>query len=262
MPNLEPQDPELTLDWLGHRLALYQSRAGYRFGMDAVILATDLPLDLAHQPDPPLHVGEFGTAQGAVILSLAARHDHLKLTGIERQPELARLCQKNLEHNAQRGVIKSPERVTILEADLQDLRTLCASHQVDLILCNPPYYAKGARRLGQSAQKNAAFHALHGDLDLFVRQAAYWLKPRGWMKMIVPPHRLTDLMRHLELLDVRLVSLRPVYPDMGKSAYLMEVVMRRGLRQVEVEVRQPLWVREAGGALSQEMRRRVEGVAG
>lgn len=61
--------PQHTIDVISDRLKIRQSRKGYRFGLDALLLSTDLP-ELGE--DAPV-VYELGAGQGAVSLSIASR---------------------------------------------------------------------------------------------------------------------------------------------------------------------------------------------
>ncbi|MFB6350391.1 MAG: methyltransferase, partial [Bradymonadaceae bacterium] len=75
-------------------LTIYQREDGYRFGLDAVLLATDLP-----GFDETGRIVELGAAQGIVALSLASQHPEADVLAVERQDSLFELLEQNIREN-------------------------------------------------------------------------------------------------------------------------------------------------------------------
>lgn len=241
---------EHTLDAISGCLVLEQSRRGYRFGLDALLLATDLPVTSERAV-----VWELGAGHGAVCLSVSARRPAWSVTALERQPSLLERLERNIARNAE--VLGEVE---LVRADLREHRKVLTPHQADLVLCNPPYFPEGTRRVSDDAERADAHHERHGGLADFVAASCYVLKHRGWLKLILPPWRLVSLMAAIAPRDLRLVSTRFVHAEPGRDAYLMEVVMRRG-RAPDARVRPPLFVRGEDGFYTEEVARRVAGAA-
>ena len=124
---------ETTHDVISDTLTIAQHRPGYRFGLDALLLATDLPA-----LDPGAAVWELGAAQGAVILSVASRRPDVRAVAVERHEGLLDLLAQNVARN------DLSARVTILGADLRTLKPSPHAHAADLVLCNPPYFKPSA----------------------------------------------------------------------------------------------------------------------
>jgi tRNA1Val (adenine37-N6)-methyltransferase len=244
---------ERTQDVISGRLALWQRSRGYRFGLDALLLATDLP-KLKH-PERAC-VLELGAGQGAVGLSIAARQHHRQVMLVERNPSMLALLNENVEHNAARfGEVD----VSTHALDVREHRAHLSSHCADLIVCNPPYFPQGHRRESADEERADAHHERHGSLADFLRAAAYLLNHRGFCKLILPPWRLGAF--HEAIMgDLKLLSLRFLHAAPGDPAYLMEAVLRRG-GGPDLEVRAPLHVRGSDGLYSEEVARRVAGAA-
>jgi tRNA1Val (adenine37-N6)-methyltransferase len=240
-----------TLDVVSHHLELLQHQRGYRFGLDALLLATDLP----RLPDEP-HLIELGAAHGAVTLSVATRIEALRATAVERQPELFALLQENTRRN------QLLDRVLPLLGDLRAPKAIgLLPHSADLVLANPPYYRQGQGRLSQDPLRAAAHHELHGSLEDFCRCAAYLLKPGGWFKLVIPPTRLTDLLLICESLpDLKPQRLRLAYPSLVQPAYLCECWLRRG-KQPELQIQPPLILHDPRGDYLPEVAARILGAA-
>lgn len=226
-------------------LEIIQHRRGFRFGLDALLLATDLPT----LPDDATVV-DLGAAQGTVGLCIASRHPQWDVICVERQPQLAALLGENIAHN------ELSTRVRAVEADLREFRARFDAHSADLVVCNPPYYRAGQRRPSENPERASAHHELHGTLADFVRAAAYILKQRGWFKVIVPPVRMPDLLQAVRETDLSLDTTRFFHSRADEDAYLLETVFRRG-GAPDVRVRPPLYIYRDADDYSDEVESRV-----
>lgn len=249
----ESSPPQVrTTDVISDRLTITQHQKGYRFGLDALLLATDLPMTLARETT----VMELGAGQGAVGLSVAARGEAGRVILVERNPSMLELLQGNVSRNE---ALFTEIEVAVEPTDLREHRATLTPHVAHLVLCNPPYFPLGQRRVSQHEERADAHHERHGTLQDFFRAAAYCLTHRGWLKMILPPWRLADVTGALPG-DLKLCTLRFVHAEPGTPAYLVEVVCRRG-GAPDLEVRAPLFVRGEDGFYSSEVARRVAGAA-
>lgn len=230
-------------------LEIVQHSRGYRFGLDSLLLATDLPEVPAGST-----VVDLGAAQGAVGLCVAARHSEWRILCVERQPQLAALLRENIERNELGG------RVEAIEADLRAFRAQLDAHCANLVVCNPPYYREGQRRPSENSERASAHHELHGTLADFVRAATYVLDQRGWLKVIIPPIRLSDLFVALDETDLSLHSMRFFHSNAADDAYLVEAVARRG-GSPDVRVRPPLYIYRDADDYSDEVQSRIERAA-
>ncbi len=231
---------------ISDHLVVRQRQRGYRFGLDALLLATDLP----ELPDGS-HVWELGAGHGAVALSVAAREPGLEVVALERHDGLLALLRHNVEANG--------SRVEVRQGDVRERKALPHA-TASLVLCNPPYYNIKSSRVSEDGERAAARHELHGGLGDFVRAAAKLLVPRGVFRMVSPPERRAEAMREASAAGMGVERLRFVHDQHGQPAYLFEVECRKEGR-AELEVRAPLVVREADGRYTEEVARRVAGAA-
>ena len=70
------------------RIKVLQHREGYRFSIDAVLLAA------FSAPGAEDRIVDLGTGCGIIPLILGYRHPAVSITGIEVQPELAALAAR------------------------------------------------------------------------------------------------------------------------------------------------------------------------
>jgi tRNA1Val (adenine37-N6)-methyltransferase len=221
---------DITRDTLADgALTILQGADGFRFGIDAVMLATDLP-----EFDPQGTVVDLGAGQGAVGLSVAVSNPDAEVICLERQPSLLELLRENIRIN------DLQERVEAREGDVREYRESLEPHSADLVVCNPPYYRAGERRPGANDERAAARIEMHGTLNDFVDAAAYVLDQRGRLKIIVPPLRLGDLYAAAAETDLSFETMRYYHARPDEDAYLVECVLRRG-GAPDVRVRPPLY---------------------
>ena len=89
------------------RVRVNQERSGYRFSIDAVLLA------YYARPRPGDKIIDLGTGCGIIPVILAHRHHGITLYGIEVQKALAEIATLNAKEN------RMSDRITIIEKDLK-----------------------------------------------------------------------------------------------------------------------------------------------
>lgn len=229
----------------GGALKIWQRKKGYRFGLDSLLLATDLP-----EVGEGARVVELGAGQGAVALTIGLQHPTWEVRAVERHAGLYELLEENIAENGLGNV-------TAVRGDLREYRGLLEAHWADLVVANPPYFVEGARRASANEERAAARHELFGGLREFVEAAGYVLKQRGWLQVIVPPVRLEDALRAAIGTDLKLASLRSYHSYAGDDAYLVEIRWRRG-GAPDLKIRGGLVVYADGeGRYSEEVARRL-----
>jgi tRNA1(Val) A37 N6-methylase TrmN6 len=195
-------DEALTRDAaLDGRLWLWQPARGFRFGIDAVLLAAAVPAR------PGDRVLELGCGVGAAVLSLATRLPGLTLTGVEAQAPYATLAARNAAEN---GIA-----LRVVTADLTALPAPVRAESFDQILMNPPYFDRAAGVAARDAGRDTALAGATPLAD-WITTAARRLAPRGTLTVIQRSARLTDL---LAALAGRLgsVSVLPLQARAGRA---------------------------------------------
>ena len=207
--------PATTRDaFLGGRLVLVQPSAGYRAGIDAVLLAAAVPAR------PGETVLEAGLGTGAASLCLGARVPGVVLTGLELQPAYAALARQNAAAN---GIA-----VEVVEGDVAAPPAALAGRAFDHVLMNPPYFDRARGTAAADRGREAALGEA-APLSAWVATAARRLGPGGTLTTIQRAERLPDL---VAACAGRLGSLTvlPVAPRTGRAAKLVIVAARKGGR--------------------------------
>lgn len=160
-------------------LVISQPAGGYRFAIDAVLLADFI------RCGPEDSVLEIGAGSGVVMILMAAKNEYRSATAVEIQEELAELCRRNFERN-------HLPNARVVHEDIRNAGHLLADKTFDLIYSNPPYRKLGAGRLNPSMQKAIARHEIKMKLEDLFEFADRFLKPDGRLTIILPEFRERD----------------------------------------------------------------------
>jgi tRNA1(Val) A37 N6-methylase TrmN6 len=210
--------------FLGGALNILQPLAGYRAGLDAVLLAAAVPVEEGRGQ----LVLDVGAGAGVVGLAVARRVADARVTLVERDPGLAGLARANIARNGLSA------RVRVVEGDVtRPLRELAGlateAESFDHVLANPPFHAEGRGTAAGDALK-AAGHAMpEGNLERWVRFMAAMARPSGTATVI---HRAEALGEILEALAGRFggILVLPVHPRDDKPASRVLVQATKGSR--------------------------------
>ncbi|HET9298039.1 MAG TPA: methyltransferase, partial [Candidatus Binatia bacterium] len=104
---------EETLDALFQgKLKLFQRRSGYRFSLDALLLADFVSMKGNET------VADLGTGNGVIPLLLAILHAQVSISGFEFQPAMAERAERNVKLNDLAG------RIRICRVDVRAIRAV------------------------------------------------------------------------------------------------------------------------------------------
>lgn len=214
--------PDETLDSIGS-VRILQRRDGYRFTLDAVLLA-----DFAFAGGAPRRVVDLGAGSGVIGLSIATRTPLDALSLVEIQPGLASLARRNARLN---GV----DVAQVVEADLRRLPDALACEDRDLVLSNPPWFELGRYRLNPHSEKAIARHEIECTLADVALAARRSMSPDGRVAVVLPVHRLSDAFTAFASAELLPSRIRFVHPHSEEPAntFLLEAV--RAKRELVVE---------------------------
>lgn len=242
---MEDETPDVPGRW---RLAFHQNPRGYRFALDAFLLADFVP---ARTTGPLI---ELGTGCGIVACLLARRFAGSSVVGLELQASLAVVAQRNVMHN---GLAR---QVSIVQGDMRESVSCLTASSTATVVCNPPYRPVGRGRLNPHSEKAIARHEVAVTLCQVVQAACRLLKRRGRLALVYHPSRLAELCSSLEAADLTPRRLRFVHPDSHGAATMVLVEALRDGRD-ELEVLPPLIVYRETNVYSAEMQAIFQGRA-
>ncbi len=225
------------------KLACIQHKEGYRFSIDAVLLAHFIT---PHKRDRLL---DLGTGCGILPLILLFRHgaETLSCIGVELQRGLAALAQKNFAANG------FASAVSVIEGDICNIGVLVKEESFTQIVCNPPFYREESGRVSHNKEAALARHQSCGGLADFLRAARFALVNRGKASFIYPAEQSGEFIATARNEGLEVKRMRHVYSYPGQSARLtLFSCVKNG--KAELEVLPPLYIyAEKNGAYSDEV---------
>jgi tRNA1(Val) A37 N6-methylase TrmN6 len=203
---LEPRPDECLDDFLNGRLKLIQFRKGYRFSIDAVLLAQFVSIKSNDV------VVDLGTGCGIIPLVLLSTGPVGHAFALEIQPELAGQAVRNARLNG------FEHKVEVILGDIK--HPPLHSSSADVVVCNPPYRPKNSGRINPDPQRAIARHEVLSSLNDILDAAAKTLRAKGRLAMIYPATRLADLLIKMRGYNLEPKRLRIIYPKMRSEAKL------------------------------------------
>lgn len=232
---------EETLDTIfNKKLRVYQTKRGYRFSLDSLLLAHFVSLKSGAR------VIDIGCGNGIILLILAMHFPQINLVGLEIQENLAKLAIKNAQIN------NINERVKIFFGDAHNVRNIFPASSFDTAIFNPPYRKLKTGRINPHLEKAIARHEIKGSLRDFLKAAKYLLKPAGTVFTIYPAKRLIELVWVFRDIGVEPKKMRLVFSDKDSKAEFALVEAKVGGRE-ELKIEAPLFIYDKNRKYTVEM---------
>ncbi len=231
---------ELTLDSLRRfDLAIAQPRQGYRFSLDALLLA-----DFVACADDA-RLADLGTGCGVIPLVLCRRLPGATALGFDSNGDMARLAAENARRNG------LEQRVAFVEQDILELRRHYPVSSFDGVTANPPFRTPRSGRTSPRAGRDMARHESTAGMADFLAMAKYLVRPGGRIWFVHLPDRLAEFIHGAAGLNLSLLRLRMVHPNPGSPARIFLAELAKG-RKGSTIVLPPLLVRGQDGGYTAE----------
>ena len=208
-------------------LKIYQLKKGFRFSVDAVILADFF------QGKTEGKILDIGSGCGIIPVLLAEKKDMKNIFGIEIQKSSLEVFRKNVEEN------NLSDRIKIFEGDVADLKE---GNSFDYIISNPPYMELDGKKISENENKKIARHEIFLDIKKLAENSRRLLKPRGELFIV---HRFLEICRIFEENGFSVKRAKFVFFDREKNSNLVLIQASKG-RKNKLEIESPLFLQENG----------------
>ena len=196
-------------------LHIRQPRQGYRFSLDAILLADFLRVKAGER------LLDMGTGSGIIPLLASELTPAQEIVGLELQDRLTVLARENVRLN------HLEDRITIVHGDLRHIADIFHTGEFDVVCSNPPYRKVGSGRINPNSEAAIARHEVACALEDLVAAYKYLVKPGGKVFMIYLAERLGELMSHLRQYNLEPKRLRFVHSSHTAEASLALVEAHR-----------------------------------
>ncbi|MBW1738278.1 MAG: methyltransferase domain-containing protein [Deltaproteobacteria bacterium] len=211
MKSFRPHKTKIRADeridqFMEGRLKLIQSKDGYRFSIDAILLSqfvTVRPGDV---------VVDLGTGCGVILLILLLTKQVGHAFGLEIQKELVSQAARNSLLNG------FEDKMNIILGDIR--RPPMARESADVIICNPPYRKVKSGRINPDPRRAIARHEILASVDDILRATTSILRKKGRLALIYPSVRLVDILARLRKYNLEPKRIQINYPGLESGAKL------------------------------------------
>lgn len=234
------QEGETVDAILGGRLRIIQKKRGYRFSLDALLLAHFAEL---REGDDLI---DLGTGGGVIALILARRFRCGRVLGIDLQEGLAEMARRSVVLNRLEGHLE------IRTGDVRFPETICGGQSFSAAVFNPPYRRLRSGRVNPDSEKALARHEITGSAGDFLAAAAHALRPEGRVYAIYPASRTVELFVRMRERRIEPKRLRLVHSRRGSAGMFVLVEGVKGGRE-GMKVLPPLFVYAETGGYTPEM---------
>jgi tRNA1Val (adenine37-N6)-methyltransferase len=235
-----------TLDFL-RDIKIHQNKKGYRFSVDALLLAA-----FSERPAAK-NIADFGTGSGIIGLLLAMKCPGAKVKLIELQDSLAMLAERNIALN------RLEERVGVIRMDIRSLLSdkgfgpsALRPLSFDLVVSNPPYRRINSGLINPDDEKAIARHEILLSLEDLVKAGAALLKHHGRLCIIHLPERLSEIISVMKDKGLEVKRVRCVHSTASSDAKMLLIDAAKGAR-AGMKIEKPLIIYNEDGSYTDEM---------
>lgn len=228
-------------------LQIIQNSDYFCFGTDSVLLANFVESNSSQNV-----VLDVCSGSGVIPLILSAKKKYRKIFGVELQPEMYQLLQRNITYN------KLEDRIVGIQEDVKNVSNIrkrilqeMGSDKLDIMVANPPYKTVGTGIGNTHDVKYIARHEVTCCLEDIFRSADALLKYKGKLYLVHKPERLVDLMAVARKYQLEPKRLQLVYPTIHArpSIVLVEYIKQGGN---ELTILEPLIEYDAQGNYTEQ----------
>ena len=195
--------------FLGGRIRVLQPKRGFRAAIDSVLLPA------AVEADNGLDILDAGLGAGVASLCLLARHPQFRVTGVEREAELAALATENARRNG-----------FALDVQCADLIAWRCPRAFDQVMTNPPYFELGTGTQSPLDAKARA-NVQEAGLAAWISACLSCLNPGGVLTIIHRAECEADILSALGTMAGG-TEILPLLPRAGGAPKRILVRARKG----------------------------------
>jgi len=215
-----PPDGETFDDLLQGRLRILQKVGGFRYSIDALLLARFAGEAIEGRKPGSVRALDLGSGTGVIPLVLSCYPAIASVTGLEIVPPLVEMSRRSVELN---GLC---DKITIIEGDIRNPPADLKPDSFDLIVSNPPYRRKGAGKLNPDRHRAMARHEIAVSLKDILKTTSQLIKRRGLACFIYGAFRMTDIVTGLRDSSLEPARLRYIHSRENEPAKMLLIESR------------------------------------
>lgn len=209
------KDDETIDDLQLKGLNLIQKKDGFKFGIDAVLLADFAVVKCKHR------VIDLCTGTGIIPFLIHGKYNPSSIYGLEIQEDMVDMAKRSVKLNY------LDEKICFLNEDLKNTDQLKKLEKFDVVTVNPPYKLNNSGIINPNDKLAIARHEILCNLEDVIYASRILLKDNGRLFMIHRPERLADIFTLMRNYKIEPKRVKMIHPRVGKAPNIVLVEGQR-----------------------------------
>lgn len=205
-----------TLDDLQlNGIHVIQKKDGFRFGIDAVLLANFANIKNGNR------VIDLCSGTGIIPFIIAGKTKASSIVGIEIQEEMTEMAERSIKIN------NLEDKMQFLCEDLTNSDIIKKIPKADVVTVNPPYKLSNSGIVNPNDKMAIARHEITCNLEDVIRACRILLKDNKRMYMVHRPDRLVDIITIMRKNKIEPKRIQMIYPNVKKAPNIVLIEGQR-----------------------------------
>ena len=198
-------------------LKIYQDDSYFKFSLDSVLLAEFVNIN-----NRVKNIIELCAGNCAVSMILSTR-TKANITAVEVQDEIYNLGKESIEYN------NLSDRINLINSDIRDIKNYFPGNNVNVIVCNPPYFKCENESLVNGEKiKAVARHEILINLDEIIEISSKILQKDGELYLVHRTERLDEIINACTNYNINVKNIQFISTKEGKEPTLLLVRCVKG----------------------------------
>ncbi|MHA8263087.1 tRNA1(Val) (adenine(37)-N6)-methyltransferase [Lactobacillaceae bacterium Melli_B3] len=194
-------------------IQVIQNPEVFSFSLDAILLADFIKVGKSAKTK----MVDLCSGNGAVGL-FSAHKTHGHIYEVEIQPKLAEMATRSVQLN------DLQDQISVYNIDLKDVYQSIPKDSVDVVACNPPYFADtDTSKKNPNPYLAIARHEIKTNLNQVLAMTGGLLKTNGRCYLVYRPDRLLELLDKMRAHRLAPKEISFVYPRSDRDANMVLV---------------------------------------
>ena len=199
------------------KISIIQLKKGFRYGFDAVFLASFVNGYLKKLKKKKILLADVGSGVGTISLIIAYQNDKINITSIENNDTYLEIANENIVRN------NFQKKINVIKGDIFYVENDLIN-RFDIVVTNPPFYDRKQKK-SENELDNYAKRIIN--YESWIENSLKLLKDKGIIFLIIPTELLV---KSLKILDKKTGSFKifPIWPNQKKSSKRLILLAKKG----------------------------------
>ena len=209
---------DVTVDKiLRGKISIIQLKKGFRYGFEAVFLASFVNGYLKKFKKKTISLADVGSGVGTISLIIAYHNKKINITAIENNDNYLQIANENIVRN------NFQKKINLVQGDIFKIDNNLMN-RFDIVVTNPPFYDRKQKK-SENELENYATRIIN--YESWIENSVKLLKDKGIIFMIIPTQLLE---KSLKFLGTKTGSFKifPIWPNKKKSSKRLILLAKKG----------------------------------